>query len=463
MSAETLVLQGSGGQSQAGPDRSQIATGLHVGAPPADPLAVAHEAVDRALGRRYGIVRNCVEIPTPPPLPRLRTAVAHGPLRIPGWQFRDPAQGTGVSTEFDLARLAAVAETIERYCSMAPPDHALLERASFADVCEDAVAPAFFALLSKRQYRRFPHLDPLTDNKVIDWCWAFSLTRDRAALVPAALAYFSRGGRRPNDFSPELISTGFACHISVAHAVLAGLCEVIERDALAIAWHNRLPLTRLEVDGTATGALLAGPLAGCGIDFELYQVPTDAPFPVVLAAAWNAASEPHAVVGAACRPDPVAAATKALYETCQLTARLGSGPIKTPTRIREIEDHATFYATAAGAQLLRRNLLAGDDIQQLGDMAVAETGSVVADLDGAVEALATAGLEVLVTDHTTSDVAATGFRVLRVIVPGTCDINSDARFPRLGGSRLYELPVRLGLRDEPLRESGLNLLPVPLA
>lgn len=461
MSAETLVLQGSGGQPE--PDWSQTITGLHFASPPTDPLAAAHEAAARALGRRYGIVRSCVELPMSDQLPRLRTAVAHGALRVPGWQFRSPPQGTGVSTEAELARLAAVAETIERYCSMAPPDPALVPRASFVDVGEHAVSPGAFALLSESQYRRFPHLDALTETKVIDWCWAFSLTRDRPALVPAALAYFSRGGRRPNDFSPELISTGFACHISVAHAALAGLCEVIERDALAIAWHNRLPLTRLDVDGTAVASLLSGPLAGRGIDFELYQVPTDAPFPVVLAAAWNSATEPHAVVGAACRPDPVAAASKALYETCQLTARLGSGPIKTPARIREIEDHATFYATAAGAQLLRRHLMSHTDPRHLRDVPTAETGSVVADLDVAVQALAALGLEVLVTDHTTSDVAATGFRVLRVIVPGTCDINSDARFPRLGGRRLYDLPVRLGLQEQPLSESGLNLLPVPLA
>ena len=62
------------------------------------------------------------------------------------------------------------------------------------------------------------------------------------------------------------------------------------------------------------------------------------------------------------------------------------------------------------------------------------------------------GLDFLVLDQTRPDI---GVPVVRVIVPGLRHF-----YRRFAPGRLYDVPVKLGWRDRPLRESELNpLLP----
>lgn len=421
------------------------------------------DAASKVIGARCGIVQECAPLVGRDGLTGVHIFVARGPLRMAGWSLPAPLHGTGVSLCSEAARMAAVAETMESYCSMAPAPRRFLMRSSFKDLPGAAVRPTTVACLSRRQYRCLQDLDPLTETKVVDWCWAYSLTGRRAMLVPAGLVYFEQARHSPNNFAPETVSGGFACHISVPHAAISGLCEVIERDALAISWHSQLPLTPLQVAGTAVEDLFSGPWADNGLECRLFQVPTDAPFPVVLAHTRHAGAPPHAVVGVACRPDPVAAALKAVYESCQAYVRLRGGKAPYARQPGQPDDNAALYATAAGAQLLEDNLVVSPITKRLAKVPSASTGSVLADLAIGVEALSALGLEVLTSEVTTVDAAAAGYRVLRVLVPGTLSTNTDSRFAPFGAARLYELPVRLGFRRQALSEGQLNTLPVPLA
>jgi YcaO cyclodehydratase, ATP-ad Mg2+-binding len=64
--------------------------------------------------------------------------------------------------------------------------------------------------------------------------------------------------------------------------------------------------------------------------------------------------------------------------------------------------------------------------------------------------LPAAGLDFLVLDQTRPDIQAP---VARVIVPGLRHFH-----PRFASGRLYDVPVKLGLRKRPLREAELNPL-----
>lgn len=435
-------------------------TGLHLGLPGPE-----SSAPERVLGSRVGIVASCRDVSPPAwagASPRLWKFAAAGPRRIPGWRFRHPAAGVGVATAAEPARIAAVAETVERYCSMAPANPHLLVRAPAADLPE-VVAPQAFALPSPAQRRRLPQVAAPDRDRPIDWCPAASLTRSAVAWVPAGLVHFSLAARPPNHFVGELTSTGVAAHVCPTRAVLAGLCEVLERDAVAIAWHARLPLERVDLGGSEAAAVAAGPLATAGARVEVFRVPSDAPFPVLLAVGWRPQA-PHAAVGAACRPDPGQAAVKAVCEVAQLLDDLALRPSHHPGRIRELRDHAAFYASADGAALLRRAITTTPGPPRpLREWPATHPGRVDRQLDAAVAALAAQRREVLVAELSTADAATAGFRVVRVLVPGALDLSGDPRRARLGAPRLYDLPVRLGLRATPLGEAHLNRLPVPLA
>lgn len=435
--------------------------GFHFDSAPRDLRAVALAASRRLIGKHFGIIRSCVKIDCEA-FPALSIYLGKGPLRIPGWNLRVCPNGAGVSMDSELAFLAAVAEAAERYSAMAPVPSRSCRRASFLELGGVAVHPSSFALFSANQYRRRQRLLPFTEDTLVDWLWAFSLTRRKPCLVPAALLSLDGRDLLPKGLLAERVSTGFACHVSLLSAALAGLCETLERDAVTIAWHSHLPLIPLDPSGTPVAELLAGPLASGAANFALYQVPTDLPFPVVVALASASDDVPHLVMGAACRPDGVKAAEKALYEASQLFCRYRVARPVRPHRIRDHEDHGALYATKKGAEVLRRHLRISEDSRSLRGLG-RERESEAADLAFSVSRLESLGLEALISEVTTADIAASGFRVVRVLVPGTVDISADARYPRLGGTRMYHLPAKLGLADRPLSEAQLNLLPIPLA
>lgn len=385
-------------------------------------------------------------------------AAAFGPRQLPGWQFRQPATGAGIGTDFAEATLAAVGEVLERYCSVAPPPAERVVRARFRDVGDHAVAPGEFSLLSGSQYARSATLEPLTDDKCIEWVWAYSLSHRRARLIPAGLTYFAKSTAWPNNFLPELSTTGLSCHMTTHDAVLGGIYEVVERDALAVAWFNGLrPRVIVDVNRDLRD-LLEGPLA-CDWNFSLYALPSECNLPVICALA-RGERWPYAVLGVACRSTMSEAAAKALLEACQgLHGMSQSSPRARPSTVRTFEDHAHFYATEVGAALLEGQLTGGAPIQL--DRKPSPTGEPMT-VDMAVKALSEINLEVLVVDVTTADVAATGSRVVRVVIPGAVDVNADARYPRLGGVRLWDVPVRLGLASHRLAEQRINPLPIPL-
>lgn len=62
---------------------------------------------------------------------------------------------------------------------------------------------------------------------------------------------------------------------------------------------------------------------------------------------------------------------------------------------------------------------------------------------------------------TSPDVREAGLTVIRAVVPELCalDVEHEARFH--GGARLYEEPLRLGMRTRRLSEDDLNPDPHP--
>ncbi|MGH9076379.1 MAG: YcaO-like family protein [Acidimicrobiales bacterium] len=430
-------------------------TGFHWG----PDLAGSRNEGWQAVGQ-YSIVGSVRELALVPSLPALTAHVALGPRVVEGRHLGRPIEGTGVSTDPRTSRLAAIAEVVERYCAVQPPAPGLLVRASSEALGRSAVPPSAFSLLSARQYVSIPALRPLRGDTVTDWCPGFSLTHDRGAWVPAALCYLSLDRRPPNDFLAESTTTGMACHVSLASAVHAALCEVLERDALAIVWHNGLKARRLETAGTVLSDLVATGDGDCR--FELYELPTDSPYPVVVCLAGASCGSPGAAVGAGCRPDHVGAAVRALCEAAQVFSRLSAHPPQPPRQVRTFADHAALYAQPGPARLLR-GLLGGGSVAALADMPARSARPPSHALGWLVDRLAEVGMEVVVLDMTPPDVRLAGLHVVRVVVPGLLDVNADARYPRLGGRRLYELPVALGLRGAPAAEHELNRLPIPLA
>ena len=429
----------------------------------------AEAAARRTVGV-HGLVQHCQEQPPVPGVASVSVHIARGPRRgLTGRAFPAPITGTGVAVDRELSWLQAVVEALERYCMVWPRPATEMLRAPLHQVERWAVPLERFALFSEAQYRTSESLRLPGPDEAIDWTWAYSLTRNDFALVPAALVHPWLAGRPPNTFARGLSSTGTAAHVSVERAVVSGLYEVVERDALMITWLNRRSPPRLALDAT-TPAPLVGLIEEhfdvADIDFTFLDLSADCPIPTVGCVATSAAPHrPAALVGAATRADPAEAAAKALFEVVQLLSglrdrRWDQTSVMAAAEVRTLDDHARFYATAAGAKRLRNFASAGPSTawSALPGVGKERPGG---ELQACVELVAGVGLEVLVVDVTAPDVAQCGLRAVKVLVPGMVDINGDPRFPLLGSTRISSVPRALGWTS--VGDHDVNLEPCPLA
>lgn len=418
---------------------------------------------------KYAIVGRCAERPPVAGLPDVHIAVAVGPRRGPdGNRLRAHVSGTGVATDPTRAWLQAVIEAVERYCLVWPRADTRIVRASFDEVGAHALPWARFPVFADDQYRTVPDLQQVRHTEEIGWAWAYSLTIDRWALIPAVFAF---------PFAPQMgcaglahvaSSTGAACHVATDEALLAGLFEVIERDAIMLHWLNRRSPRRIRVSERRSPefARWSGRHFDVkDLEFVLLDLTCDSGIPTVACLALGDGDAwPAAVLGAATRADPADAARKALCETVQILAALEAHDWRTQpplaaTDVRTFEDHARFYARADAAKHLRFLTATRDEVD-LADIPAMPSADARELLDTAVSRLAGLDLEVLAVDVTTPDVAQCGLRAVKVVVPGMVDINADARVPHMGSHRIRTASQRLGWG--PVDAAAYNTAPCPL-
>ena len=222
--------------------------------------------------------------------------------------------------------------------------------------------------------------------------------------------------------------------------------------------------------------------------YHLVSIPNGFGFPVVGALVEDDARQ-IAVLGMACRTEPIAAAQKALAEAIYLWVfaqglldpeghvwKAIRGGVCDPRAYKPYRadrsyqdayrsDYRDMIDLGSHAQIYldprmlphTHQITHPDAVIPFSHLPFQPQGD---DRARYLDALRHRGFSALSVDVTTSDVAAAGLSVVRVIVTGLYP-NGPAAFPFLGGRRLYEEPVKLGWRDAPLTIDHINLVPLP--
>ena len=353
--------------------------------------------------------------------------------------------------------MRAVCEALERYCGVMYPTEGVL-RASARSLGDRALDPRRLPRCSRRERARAPAAFRLREPDVERdelWVRGHSLTERRPLWVPLSATYMGL----PLPISEHVLfplSTGLAAGTSFRQAILSGLCEVIERDSLALFWLHQLPVPRLEApaqtvrDPALRELLAAGGAAGT--ETTLLDLTTDVGVPVVGAVQTCARAAPHAITMAACRPDPEAAALRVLEEVGSLRVALTEAAAAGRRVAREDffsdreqtpESFGLLYAGADGParfQFATRHAPAAERWP-----AAIRGGCAGEDpLSAIVERLAAAGMETIAVDVTTPEVREFGIVVVRVIVPELMPISFTHHARYLAHPRAYEAPSRLG-------------------
>jgi ribosomal protein S12 methylthiotransferase accessory factor len=434
------------------------------------------DAAPRLVSGHSGVVRSLRRVPKDPGEPLApfvyRAELANHRFAASEDEPFTVCSGKGM-TEQD-ARLGALGEACERY-SAASWDRSLVRVGRRAELDGPSLDPRDLVLYADDQYADLPYA-PWREASAIGWVEATDLLAGSGVLVPAIGVFLDYEVQDRREYLCPVTSNGLAAGATLAAAVLAAALEVIERDAFVISWLNRLPGRRIDPLTVPDSELVALVRAyrRRGVETELYELSTDLPVRVVAAVGVQLeGSGPSAVVGLGADLEGAAAARKAALEVGQvrpaLQARLRdpasqerlAALVAEPMRVTALDDHDLLYAHPAmlGALDLWRSLpaeplvpdprpvpaLAGDRLALLG------------------HDLAERGTPLLYRDLTSAELGALGIHAARAILPGFQPIHFGAREARLGGSRLYQLPVRLGHRATPATAAELNPMPHPLA
>lgn len=418
----------------------------------------------RLVDTLAGLVRRTVELPLEPGDPRVFCFVAEAAdtSRHFAGATRCARYGCGVALTREHARRAAIGEIVERYCA-AFHDRRLLRVGAYDTLDAPAVDPERIALFSGPQhaaaspqsdglgsFRPWPYA-PFSRGTRAAWVAGWRLGAQEVALVPAALVYFPYWYGADEPYVADSASTGLSAGRTLASAVLGGLCEVVERDALAVLWYNQLvrPRVRLDLDDHL-GRVYRHRFASPGLEFHIVDATSDLGIPTMLACCVDPRG--GTAVGAATHLDPTTAAIKALLEAAQARVALKrEGVVGAPTRyatdfgdVREFTDHARAYSwpePRRHVEFLWSSAVARPIAESGVSPTSAAPPAMVSDCLGR---LADAGLEAIAVDLTTADVAALGYHVVRVVVPGAVPLGARHAAPLLGGRRLREVPGRLG-------------------
>jgi ribosomal protein S12 methylthiotransferase accessory factor len=370
----------------------------------------------------------------------------------------------------EAAEAASIGEALERYSAAFVPEQRLV--VASASRLSGAVDPARFALFHESQ-----HADPafpfgrFDRGTVVSWVDGFDLPGGRLAYLPAQLAFFAwRRGRAPGE--PQIAyttSSGLACAPTLEEAVLAGLLEQVERDAVMLTWYDRLSLPLL--DWSRDPALVRideRHFAPTGLRYSAVDLSVFLGVPTVLGVVHGAPGSLAALgVGAAAAATVAVAWWRALAEAFTVQRWVRDQALERPddverpqSEINGFDGHTIFYAHPDRAA--RAFFLDGSpERRDTRDVPPLRGANVLERIEAVCAELARRGLSAYAVDVTSPDVRSAGFRVARVIAPELCQLDAIERARFLGGSRLYEAAHEAGLVERPLTLADLNPDPHP--
>jgi ribosomal protein S12 methylthiotransferase accessory factor len=358
--------------------------------------------------------------------------------------------GKGSTAEHGEA--SALMEAIERYSGIFQGDEARMTR-RFTDFAPgDAIAPNDVLLFSDAQSRpeQAPTDDsgesqpvpaPFDPSAKIEWSSVWSLRDGRFKYLPTSLLYFFYSG--PAAFHAD--SNGCAAGNTLEEAIVQGFLELVERDAYAIWWYNRLRRPEVDLSQFNDSYVrdLQSQLAESGRRLWVLDVTSDLGVPTYVAILhWMQNGQENIEFGSGAHFDSRIALLRALTELNQFLSigLMGGGTGEKPsldgTNPLRLQDHPFLIPSG------------NPTVQPNADPKFGPLDNTRQQVDACVDIASRAGLDFLVLNQTRPDVEVP---VVRVIAPGLRHF-----YRRFAPGRLYDVPVKLGLLDRPLPESELT-------
>ncbi len=351
----------------------------------------------------------------------------------------------GKGSTAEQGEASALMESIERYSGIFQGDEIRTTR-SFGDFAPgEAILPNDIQLFSDTQFKhRFlqqpddshPVPEPFDAAAKTEWSPVSSLRDKRFKYLPTGLLYFFYGGFHTD-------SNGCAAGNTRDEAIVQGFLELIERDAYAIWWYNRVQ--RAEVDLAQFDDFyvrdLQSQFAEAGRKLWVLDITSDLGIPTYVAMMhWMQNGHENIEFGSGAHFDRRIALLRSLTELTQfmsvgmMDGASGEKPSLDGVTPLRLEDYPFLIPSERPIVPPAPSLELHNNTR---DQVIA-----------CVEIAARAGYDFLVLDQTRPDVEVP---VVRVLVPGLRHF-----YRRFAPGRLYDVPVKLGLLERPRLESELT-------
>ena len=362
------------------------------------------------------------------------------------------------------AKTSALCETIERYSGVFQGDEPR-RMASMVDLGEAAVHPNDCMLFSEKQYRerakwaarqsRYNAVPaPFNVEQKVEWTPVWSLSSSRVRYLPTEYCYY---GYRPPVAAEQsgfarADSNGCAAGSTRAEAVLQGVFELVERDAVAIWWYNRLRCPAVDIMSFRDPDIgrIADYHGSLGRKLYVLDITSDIAMPTFAALSGAEGNEQENIIfGFGCHFSPDVALMRALTELSQSlpyvrhgTAHLEQAGYQHDREALDWWHHAKF---AEEQYLCPDTEQAPRTRAEFNDMSSSDIGT---DIERCRTLLEQRGLEMLLLDQTRPD---TDLCVVKVFVPGLRHF-----WARFAPGRLYDVPVTAKQIHSPVAEFDLN-------
>ncbi len=383
--------------------------------------------------------------------------------------------GMGIDFDRDKAFIKTVGEGIERFCLCVYREKDCFF-SSYSKVIKKALDPLSFVGIPPIRRQSDLRLK-IDDKSVFRWVRGFSLYNNKKTLIPGQLIYIGYKYAEGEPIIREQISTGAAASDSFDGALYGGVCEAVERDALMIAYFNKLspPLINPDIIQDEKFQKLLATFKHYNLELYIIDMTTDIVIPSILTVIIDRTGVGSVVqMGAKTSLDIRDAIRGAVCEALRmrLSSRQAlplSGNLKNkqrelksnPSKIMTFEDRFLFWNSLDMLPqiefLLRgpEKKFNGKDLNQYQDLSSKEKLKI------SLELLKKANIDTYGFDITLPRVKEEGVYVAKVISPQLQPLYLNEELRHSWGERLFNVPVELGYRAKPFSERELNSLPHP--
>lgn len=375
--------------------------------------------------------------------------------------------GCGADETQELAAIRAVAEAAERYatCVYAKQD---VRIATFNEMQKEGITADSIPACSPEEYAdpRCP-LRPIDSDQPLRWVAGYSITERRTRWVPLIMTHLYV---RP--WASELfwlpISTGVAAHVDIAQAAVSAICEVIERDAIALTWLLQLSLPRVNPDRAEPVAQREKlrRLRESRLEHHVFDATLDCGVPTLYSVQLREGTR-HAAQFVNCSTnfDAWEAYGKLIRESA-VGRTILEHQLPVPESIHDfIElEHGAIYMGRKEHRSAFDFLLAPASplpAVSLSGLSAGRPGDPVAQLNYLTEHFRRTGREIVLVDQTTDDLREAGLHVIRAVIPDLMPMSPCYSARYLGHPRL--LAMKRKLEQQSGQPRLFNPYPQPFA